>query len=154
MSKAKEYISNTLETLLIDINPQEEKKVICRMKLAARIDESRKKKGWNKKEFAKRLNKQPSEITKWLSGTHNFTCDTLVDIQEVLGIELINIEEKQREQVIQFHIEISKPAMEYELSCLENIEFKSNFYNLYKGLSSLKNTIKVYQKNESEKIYF
>jgi len=139
MSKIKEYYSSTLEKLLIDINPQEEKKVKCRMKLAARIDESRKKKGWSKKEFARMLNKQPSEITKWLSGTHNFTCDTLVDIQNVLGIELLKLEEKQQEQVIFYATELSQPIMVNERSNLSYWESGSIVKNSIKRIISSTN---------------
>jgi hypothetical protein len=33
-----------------------------------------------------------SLISLWLSGTHNFTVETLVDIQQTLGISLLNVE--------------------------------------------------------------
>ncbi len=33
----------------------------------------------------------PSEITRWLSGTHNFTTDTLIDLQRVLDINLLDV---------------------------------------------------------------
>ena len=65
-----------------------------RMKLAAKIEDALKTNGLSKKQFAGILGKHPSEITKWLSGTHNFTVDTLIDISKVLGVELISIEEK------------------------------------------------------------
>jgi len=35
--------------------------------------------------------KNPSEITRWLSGTHNFTVDTLVDLGRVLERDFINL---------------------------------------------------------------
>jgi hypothetical protein len=40
------------------------------------------------------------EISKWLSGTPNFTFDTLIDIQTVLDIELVNTKttEQQKQQ--------------------------------------------------------
>jgi len=44
-------------------------------------------------EFAGRVNKRPSEITKWLSGNHNFTIETLFEIEEHLGITIINLSE-------------------------------------------------------------
>ena len=33
-----------------------------------------------------------NEISKWLSGTHNFSSDALFDIEEILGIEVITTE--------------------------------------------------------------
>ena len=98
MNKAKRaegHSSKVLGALLKTISPQEQARTEHRMLLAAKIDEGRKAKGWNQNEFAEKMGKQPSEISKWLSGTHNFTADTLWDIEEQLGIELISIKEKE-----------------------------------------------------------
>jgi hypothetical protein len=35
---------------------------------------------------------QPSIITRWLSGKHNFTIETLFQIEDCLGIKLLAIE--------------------------------------------------------------
>ena len=65
-------------------------KVASRMRLAIKIADAIEHSGMSKKEFAIRLGKQPSEISKWLSGTHNFTMDTLIDISRVLKIQLVD----------------------------------------------------------------
>jgi transcriptional regulator with XRE-family HTH domain len=41
-------------------------------------------------EFAVMINMQPSNITKWLSGEHNFTISTLQKIQDVLNINFFS----------------------------------------------------------------
>ncbi|MBO5834552.1 MAG: helix-turn-helix transcriptional regulator [Bacteroidales bacterium] len=61
-----------------------------RMRLAIKIADAIAQSGLTQKEFAERMNKKPSEISKWLSGTHNFTIDTLYDISRELGITLID----------------------------------------------------------------
>lgn len=38
------------------------------------------------------LDKKPSEVSKWLSGTHNLTMKSINKIEMVLQINLINIE--------------------------------------------------------------
>lgn len=58
------------------------------MRIAAQIDDGMKAAGLSKIEFAKLMHKQPSVITKWLSGTHNFTADTLSEISSALNIEI------------------------------------------------------------------
>jgi transcriptional regulator with XRE-family HTH domain len=63
--------------------------VANRMQLALRISDAIKTRGWSQKQFAEAMNKKPSEINRWLSGTHNFTTDTLWHIQEILGIQLL-----------------------------------------------------------------
>lgn len=45
--------------------------------------------GLSKKQFADALGKKPSEITKWLSGQHNFTIRTLAMLSVFFGKPLI-----------------------------------------------------------------
>lgn len=47
------------------------------------------RKGLNQKDLANMLNKSEPEISRWLSGTHNFTLKTLAKIEAVLGEDLI-----------------------------------------------------------------
>ena len=75
------------------IKPEEQEQIDYKMKLAAKIYEGLKAKGWKSLQLADALHlKSPSLVSRWLSGTHNFTVDTLVDIQRVLGIRLIDKE--------------------------------------------------------------
>ncbi len=90
MNKAEPYNSSILDEIFDSITPEEEEKIRKRMLLAARIDKGIKAKGWKKKDLALALNKQRSEITTWLSGTHNFNTDTLFDIERVLNIGLVD----------------------------------------------------------------
>ncbi len=48
-------------------------------------------KGISQKELANRLQKKESEISKWLSGRHNFTFRTIVKIEDALGEKLIHV---------------------------------------------------------------
>lgn len=93
--RAEEHTSRELESLLGEITPQEQTRNDQRMMLAVKIDDARKAKGWSQVEFAKAMGQQPSVISKWLSGTNNFTTDTLWDIEEKLGIELIALKERE-----------------------------------------------------------
>lgn len=61
-----------------------------KMIIASRIDDVLKSKGISKKDFALSLKRTPSEISKWLRGTHNFTIDTLTEIEHSLGVNLLN----------------------------------------------------------------
>ena len=42
----------------------------------------------DQKDLARQLNKKESEISKWMSGSHNFTLKTLAKIEDVLGDKL------------------------------------------------------------------
>jgi transcriptional regulator with XRE-family HTH domain len=135
MKKAENYSSKLIDDLLNEISPEELERTKEKMMLAARIDEAKKAKGWKNKDLAKALNKRPSEITKWLSGTHNFTADTLFDIGKILNIELINLSNKKPEQVTNYFIFVSqKTDKESDVNVLLNDpdELISNFSTSYK----------------------
>lgn len=83
---------SVLDTLASQIDEREYKRIKSRMGLAAKISDLLKEKGLSQKEFAQIMGKKPSEISKWLTGNHNFTHDTLVDIQDILDTSLINSE--------------------------------------------------------------
>ncbi len=53
--------------------------------IADRIDAILKKKGLSQKELAAKMGKRESEISRWLTGRHNFTTNTLADISLALG---------------------------------------------------------------------
>lgn len=47
--------------------------------------------GLSKKQFADALGRRPSEITKWLSGQHNFTLSTLAMLSTFFGRPIITV---------------------------------------------------------------
>lgn len=49
--------------------------------IAERISEILKAKGLTQKDFARLLNKRDSKISKWLTGRHNFTTQTIARIE-------------------------------------------------------------------------
>ncbi len=99
-TKARKYNSDALQELLDEITPVEMEQTKVKMQLAARIEDFVKAKGWSKSQFAEKVGKNPSEITKWFSGTQNFTIDVLTEIAFVLGVELSVLFGKKQPQVI------------------------------------------------------
>src|SRR5690606_30444350 len=90
------YSSDLIDDLLDNIKPEEQEQTDYKMMLSAKIYAGLKAKGWKSLDLANALNlKSPSLVSKWLSGTHNFTIDTLVDIQRVLNIKLLDVELSQ-----------------------------------------------------------
>ena len=108
MNKTKNYTSNILDDILNQTSKKEAGKIKYRMLLAAKIDKALKAKGMKKKDLAEATGKSRSTITQWLSGTHNFTSDTLYDIGKILNVDLLNYDDKkQKEQVNVVQINIS-----------------------------------------------
>lgn len=100
MSKPRKYSSPALQRVKARINPEQKATVKKRMQLAIRIDEARKAKGLSKSELATAMgSNNPSEATKWLSGTHNFTIDTLFKLEKVLDILLVNCASEKKETI-------------------------------------------------------
>jgi ribosome-binding protein aMBF1 (putative translation factor) len=90
-NQARKYTSPILTKVLTKRNMANYEKTKRNMLLAARIDDALKLKGFSKKQLADLMEKRPSEITKWLSGTHNFTLETLYRIETYLGVTLFMI---------------------------------------------------------------
>lgn len=52
--------------------------------ISNKIDALMQERGLTKKQFADQIGKRPSEITRWLSGQHNFTVFTLAMLSDFL----------------------------------------------------------------------
>ncbi|NLH62523.1 MAG: helix-turn-helix transcriptional regulator [Ignavibacteriales bacterium] len=59
--------------------------------LVVRINQLLREKNLSKKELAERMDKRPSEISKWLSGEHNFTLRSLAKLSAELGEPLLEV---------------------------------------------------------------
>lgn len=59
--------------------------------ISDKIADALEKKGMTQKMFAKQIGKTETEVSRWLSGTHNFTLRTMARISSVLGMNLITI---------------------------------------------------------------
>lgn len=101
------------EDMMSQIDDREYKRVSRKMEVAAFLYDTLKAKGISQKQFAKMMGKNASEVSKWLSGTHNFTIDTLTDIEGVLGVKLFHTDQP---------VLIEKPytAMSAQLIIIEN----------------------------------
>ena len=45
--------------------------------------------GWSQREFAEHIGKEPSEVSKWLSGLHNLTLQSITKMEALLGEDII-----------------------------------------------------------------
>lgn len=57
--------------------------------IVSQIFEYMKMEDMTQKELAKKMGKKESEISKWLSGGHNFTIETVAKIEEVLKKKIL-----------------------------------------------------------------
>jgi transcriptional regulator with XRE-family HTH domain len=64
--------------------------------LVVKINRILQEKGISKKALAKKMDKSPSEISKWLSGEHNFTLRSIAKLQAELGEPLLEVPETKK----------------------------------------------------------
>ena len=83
--------SSIIEERRRKVNPEVRRMVNLSFDIADRIHDILKEKGLSQKDLAFRLGKKESEISKWMQGTHNFTIETLVSIENALDEPIINI---------------------------------------------------------------
>lgn len=108
MNSNEMYHSDILDDILDEVTPQEQSKVEKRMLLAAKISDAMIAKGWKKKDLMRETGqKNQSVITKWLSGTHNFTTETLFDLEEALDVNLVDLSNEKEEKTIAiYHVRV------------------------------------------------
>ena len=92
------YKDPILDDILSNIPTRIQKEVDMLYAIASRINEILSRKGWNQADLAKAMGKKEAEISKWLSGSHNFTISTIARIETVLEEDIISVK-KYRKQV-------------------------------------------------------
>ena len=77
------------------VNPEIRHTVDLSFQIVDRIDEILKAKGLKQKDLALRLGKKESEISRWIRGTHNFTINKLIAIENALGEPIITVRQSE-----------------------------------------------------------
>ena len=73
------------------ISPETKLQMEMSVAIANRIYEILEAKGMTQKDLAKRLGKTETEVSRWLSGTHNLTLSTICKISAALEEELVTV---------------------------------------------------------------
>ena len=87
MKKDNESLQDLLGEIPMDVQMRTKLSVA----IANRIEALMRAEGLSKKQFADALGRRPSEITKWLSGEHNFTIATLARLSAFFGESIISV---------------------------------------------------------------
>lgn len=70
--------------------------------IANRIYEILEAKGMSQKDFAHLMGKTKTEVSRWLSGTHNLTMATICKISAALGEDVIKVADNALEPAYEF----------------------------------------------------
>lgn len=87
MKSMKTPFRQMLDAVPADIQQE----VDLEVAISNRINDLMLQRGLSKLEFAQALGKRPSEVTKWLSGQHNFTIRTLSLLSSFFGESLVRV---------------------------------------------------------------
>ena len=83
--------SKILEERREHVNPEVRGRVELSFMIVDRIHEILTARGLRQKDLAIMLGKSEAEISKWMRGTHNFTIDTIVSIEDALQSPILRI---------------------------------------------------------------
>jgi len=74
--------------------PETKRYVQKNLTFVAEVARLMQEKGWTQKELAQKLGKTESEVSKWLSGTHNLTLKSIAKIEIALDANLLDVPAK------------------------------------------------------------
>lgn len=95
------YIDPELENALSSIDPSIRREVGYSFDIAKRISEILALKHWTQADLARAAGKKKALVSRWLSGTHNFTIQTIAEIEAATGATIISIKKSRSSQTTQ-----------------------------------------------------
>lgn len=81
------------------ISPEMKLQMEMSVAIANRIYDILKARGMSQKDFARLMGKTETEISRWLSGTHNLTLATICKISSALGEDVVKVPDHEMELV-------------------------------------------------------
>lgn len=85
------YVNPDLQEMLDSVPKEIAREVDLSFDIAKRIYDILNRKGWSQADFARAAGKKEAEISKWMSGQHNFTIRTVAFIETVLGEKILAV---------------------------------------------------------------
>lgn len=84
-----------LDEIRQTMTPEKKRQMDLSVQIANRIYEIMEDKGLSQKDLAHLLGKTETEVSRWLSGTHNMTMATLAKISSALGTDIVRVTKKR-----------------------------------------------------------
>ena len=82
----------SLQELFNEIPREKREETRLSFAISNRLDALMREKGLNRKQLASALGKRPNEVTRWLSGEHNFTIATIAMLSTFFGQPIISVQ--------------------------------------------------------------
>ena len=84
-----------IDEVRCSITPEMKLQMEMSVAIANRIYDILEAKGMTQKELARKLGKTETEVSRWLSGTHNLTLSTISKVSVALGEDIVIIPERK-----------------------------------------------------------
>lgn len=89
-----------MDEIRSSISPEMKLQMELSVAIANRIYEILEEKGLSQKDFARMMGKTETEVSRWLSGTHNLTMATICKISATLEADVIKVADEELEPQI------------------------------------------------------
>lgn len=80
-----------LQEIFSEIPKEKREETRLSFAISNKLEVLMREKGLNRKQLAEAIGKRPNEITRWLSGEHNFTISTLAMLSTFFGQPIITV---------------------------------------------------------------
>lgn len=84
-------IRNRYREMVNQVPMEIKEEINLSFQISNRLDTLMQERGLSKKQLADAIGKRPSEITRWLSGEHNFTISTLAMLSTFFGKPIVTV---------------------------------------------------------------
>lgn len=84
-------IRNKYRDMVAQVPHEIKEEVNLSFAISNKIDALMRERGLTKKQFADQIGRRPSEVTRWLSGQHNFTVSTLAMLSAFFGKSIVSV---------------------------------------------------------------
>src|SRR5690554_3953790 len=100
-------------------DPEIESFIDKNLEITEKVRLAMENKGWKSQDLAQAMDKNPSELSKWLSGMHNLTLKSIIKLEMALEVDLIQVKTDTEFKyvylgTIQNQEEFSKKVENYE----------------------------------------
>lgn len=86
-----------MDEIRATITPEMKLRMEMSVSIANRIYDLLEEKHLSQKDFARLMGKTETEVSRWLSGTHNLTMSTLCKISVALGEDIVEVPARKHE---------------------------------------------------------
>lgn len=94
--KAIKYIDPTFQEMLNQVPKEKRRESELSYSIARRIYEVLQRKGWSQADLARATGKREAVVSRWMSGTQNFTIQTQSEIETALGEDILSVKQYRR----------------------------------------------------------